>query len=212
MKTLIFTLFLISNTHAQTIGKVLFSKGDVFFKKSKDSKAVPAKKGSTFSDKSIFKTGKGSLAVLSLNSGSKIKVNQNSQIIVSKEAAGLTKGSSFFEILKSKVRKNKKIKYRVKTKHASMGVRGTQFFVSLGNKNDSWMCVNEGLVEVKSKDNKTVLVKEGEGVKVSKSVSDPKPLPWTKRLNWEMEGNLKEIENKVNIEDAYQDLLDQDYD
>ncbi|MCP4911776.1 MAG: FecR domain-containing protein [Oligoflexia bacterium] len=212
MKTIIMTLLLISNIQAQNIGKVLFSKGEVFFKKSKDSKATSVKKGLSFSDKSIFKTGKGALVVLALNSGSKIKVNQNSQLIVSKEASGLTKGSSFFEILKSKVRKNKKIKYRVKTKHASMGVRGTQFFVSLGNKNDSWMCVNEGLVEVKSKDNKTVLVKEGEGVKVAQTVSDPKPLPWTKRLNWEMVGNEKEIENKVNIEDAYQDLLDQDYD
>lgn len=93
-----------------------------------------------------------------------------------------------------------------------MGVRGTEFFVSYGtSNNDTWMCVNEGVVQVDSDKRKGVNVKAGEGVKVSKSVSDPKFLPWTKKLNWNFNPK-KDLENKVSIEDAYKDPLNFDYD
>ena len=132
---------------------------------------------------------------------------------VMSDKSAITSGSSFFSILKSKVRNNKKYKYQVKTKQAAMGVRGTEFFVAYGKSKDSWMCVNEGLVEVQShSSNKKVLVKSGEGVRIDGKVSDPKALPWTKKLNWKMTGNASDLENKVSIEDAYSDPLDQDYD
>jgi hypothetical protein len=98
-----------------------------------------------------------------------------------------------------------------------MGVRGTTFFISAGDKKmdfDTWMCVKEGLVSAKrSKSDKTVLVKTGEGVKLSRTqkVESPRPLPWTQGLNWEFDTS-KDIENKVDITNAYKDLLDNEYD
>ena len=110
-----------------------------------------------------------------------------------------------------------KDKFVVKTKNASFGVRGTEFFISYGKDRakDAWMCVNEGLVRVSPKDSKeSVDVKAGEGVQVKdkKSVSTPKPLAWTSKLNWNLDSSKGQLENKVNIDDAYTDLLDQDYD
>ena len=96
-----------------------------------------------------------------------------------------------------------------------MGVRGTEFFASYGSGKDIWMCVNEGIVSVKSKsENKQTLVNAGEGVVIKKGsgTSKPKPLAWTKKLNWNMDPKVGEVVNKVSIEAAYSDLLDEDYD
>ena len=95
-----------------------------------------------------------------------------------------------------------------------MGVRGTTFFASFGKKEstDIWMCVNEGVVGVhSSSEKKGKLVKAGEGVKIAngENTSKPKPLPWTKNLNWKFESeNAEELINKLNIEDAYSNPLD----
>lgn len=96
-----------------------------------------------------------------------------------------------------------------------MGVRGTELFASYGTGKDVWMCVNEGIVSVRSKkEKKGTLVKAGEGVVVKKGkwTSKPKPLAWTKKLNWNMDPASGDVVNKVSIESAYSDLLDEDYD
>ena len=129
----------------------------------------------------------------------------------------MNKGSLFAKIRKNVGKDTSKGQFRIQTKSAVAGVRGTEFFTSYGTKaNDVWLCVNEGLVEVKPADGqkgKSVLVKEGEGIAVTgKGISKPRPLPWTKNLNWDMDPKSKDLVNKVDIESAYTDLLDQDYD
>lgn len=206
---------------ARDIGKVIFVKGKVTI--SHDKKKSFIKKGFIIQNKTTLETMKNSLVVLSLKDGSKIKLNELSKLAVSvpkdknsPTKTGLYKGSSFFQVLKSKL--IKKNKFIVKTKNASLGVRGTQFFVSYGkkiNSKDSWMCVNEGLVSVRAKSSKKeVLVKSGEGVHIkdNNNVTPPKSLPWTKNLNWSFDSRKGNLENKVRIEDAYKDVLGQDYD
>ncbi|CBW25861.1 conserved hypothetical protein [Halobacteriovorax marinus SJ] len=212
------TLFIIFNIQANDVGQILYVKGIVKVKTGEN--VSNAEKGSPLKNKSIIQSGKDSLAIISLSDGSKIKLNSESKIIVSisknePPQVGLFNGSSFFSVLKSKVMKQDK--FIVKTKNAALGVRGTQFFVSYGKKSgqDEWMCVNEGEVAVRPKGKATkVLVKKGEGVQIKskQEVSTPKPLAWTQKLNWNFNENSSELENKVNIEDAYTDILDQDYD
>lgn len=215
------SLFLTLSLNAKEVGEFLYVKGVIKIKQGK--KQANATKGQRFLNKSIIQSGKGALAVISLIDGSKIKLSENSKIIISiapkrPTQVGIFKGSSFFNVLKSKV--ISKDKFIVKTKNAALGVRGTQFFVSYGKEDnnkssDAWMCVNEGLVRVTPKDSsKSVEVKEGQGVHIkdSKSVSNPRALAWTRNLNWKFDSTNGELENKVNIEDAYSDPLDQDYD
>lgn len=218
MKLLI-TLFFSLNIFGATVGKVIFTKGTVKI----NSKTI--KKGHKLKANDTISTGKKSLAVIKLNDKSTIKLDKNSQIkvtsIVDKlkpTKVQLSIGSAFFNVLKKKqVDRTKPAKFQVRTKSAAMGVRGTTFFVSAqgkANNYDTWMCVKEGLVEAKRANSKnTVMVKTGEGVKLAKNekIESPRPLPWTQGLNWEFNTD-KDIENKVDISNAYKDLLDEDYD
>lgn len=218
MKSLALLLMLVSTTvFSKEAGKVLFVKGSVY--QITNDKKMILKKGDTLFDKSKIVTTENSIGVISLIDGTKVKINKNSKVQIKLgkiPKVALYKGSSFFNVLKSKL--INKTKFKVVTKTASLGVRGTEFFVSYGKdpkKKDVWMCVNEGLVSVKAKDSKfEKLVKEGEGVHISdsKNVSDPAKLPWTKKLNWKLSPTEGSLENTVSIEDAYTDLLDQDYD
>lgn len=220
MKKIILVLFSFfwANILLANNATVVFIKGDV-----KDSKNKTVKKNQSLAEGTVINTGANSFAVLKLPHGSKVKVSENSQLKISKLAPkkdgqtrlSLFKGSSFIKVLKSKLVKGQKSKLVLKTRTTAMGVRGTEFFASYGTGKDVWMCVNEGVVSVRAKsEKKSTFVKAGEGivVKGGSKTSKPKPLKWTKKLNWNMDPSSGSVENKVSIESAYTDLLDQDYD
>lgn len=199
-------------------GKVIFTKGLV-----KIGKSTKLKKNQVIKVGDRITTGKDSLAVLHLPQGNKVKLGPESVMVIkvlpkSKNDStklNLLRGNSFIKVLKGKLRKGQKSKLTLRTKTAAMGVRGTEFFASYGSGNDVWMCVNEGVVAVRSKnEKKSTLVKEGEGIVVKNGTdtSKPKPLEWTRKLNWNMNPKSGDLVNKVSIESAYTDLLDKDYD
>ncbi len=215
---LAFITFLWAGSLLANYATVVFIKGDV-----KDAKNIALKKNQKLPEGTMINTGTGSFAVLELPFGNKVKVGESSQLKVSKIAPkkngqtrlALFKGSSFIKVLKSKLAKGQKSKLILRTRTTAMGVRGTEFFASYGTGKDVWMCVNEGIVSVRSKtEKKSTFVKAGEGiiVKDGSKTSKPKPLKWTKKLNWNMDPASGNLENKVSIESAYTDLLDQDYD
>lgn len=212
-KVFLFTLVLLTpNILAK--GTIVHARGDV----KVDGKK--AEKGTYIPLKSRIETGANSLAVISFEGGSTVKLNEQSRLYLTKDDASkkktnlaLLKGSSFFKKL-VKTKNNGGL--FVKARNVSMGVRGTQFFVGYGKKKeeDVYMCVNEGKVVIKGEDQKkATLVKAGEGVVVAggKKSSTPKPLPWTKNLNWNLDPE-KELENKASIEESYSDPLEKEYD
>lgn len=202
---------------ALPLGRVLYSKGSVFINE------IKVKEDATFGENARFKVGDNSLAILELPEGSKIKLSKNTNLLINSfetknkpTSITVNSGEAFFKVLKSKVI-NKKEKFVVKNSFTSMGVRGTSFFISSGvsKKDDLWMCVQEGSVAVKSvSDKKEQIVKAGEGIVSTKGekTSAPKPLEWTKKLNWNMDPKSGKVKNEVSIQEAYTDLLDQDYD
>ncbi len=215
------------NIFAVSVGEVIFTKGEVSVETGiKNKKTVrKIKKGHKLQLNEVVITGNKSLAVIKLKDKSTLKVDKNSKMRVSAilkklspTKVEISKGAVFFNIIKKKaVGKKVPVSFKVQTRTAAMGVRGTTFFVSASGKDknyDTWMCVKEGTVEAKRhKSNKAVLVRTGEGVKLSRTekVDNPRPLPWTQGLNWEFDTE-KNIENKVDISNAYKDILDQDYD
>ncbi len=60
----------------------------------------------------------------------------------------------------------------------------------------------------------TVLVKEGLGVNIvgGAKITSPRRYPWTRRLNWNNDPAGGSVVDTTNLEQAYADLLDQDYD
>lgn len=221
MKHILLTLIVLTKfTNSVQAGKILYARGDV---KIND---ISAKKNASIGSGDSIQTGKTSIAVIRLNDGSKFKLNEYSKIQIEEDPddktsttkAKITLGSVFINVIKKSLKESKKDKLLLKTRTASMGIRGTSFFVSYGksaNEDDVWMCVNEGIVEVKGNTEKqSTSVKAGFGVKLDKGVSTSTPqfLPWTKKLNWSMDPEIGDIENKVQIDQAYQDPLDEDYD
>lgn len=218
MKILVLFIFLFSTSLFAKSGKIIFVKGVV-----KDGKSKTLKKGQAVSVGDKIIAGKKSIAVIQLPHGNKVKIGAESELIIKaipEKKSGTTKltllsGNSFIKVLKGKLRKGQKSKLTLRTRTAAMGVRGTEFFASYGSGKDVWMCVNEGTVSVRSKDEKkATLVNEGEGIVIKNgtSTSKPKPLAWTRKLNWNMNPKSGDVENKVSIESAYSDLLDEDYD
>lgn len=207
-----FLLFPCLSVFAQ--GKLVFVKGNVKLGKNQ------VKKGAIFKNGQTLVVSKGALAIAKFENGNTLKVNENSEVQLTKLAKKekektlfrLLKGSSFFN--KDKAAKGHLV---IKAKNVAMGVRGTTFFVSYGQKKseDVYMCVKEGRVIIKAPgDKKAVAVNAGEGVRVSNAdkTSAPKPLPWTKNLNWKLSPKEKDLVNKATIEESYSDITTRDYD
>ncbi len=166
----------------------------------------------------LVETGAKSLAVIKVDD-STLKINENSTIDLSKMGSQTPstelKRGSLFSFIKKSVNKKQRNSFSLKAKGVAMGVRGTAFFASYGKEGDVWMCVNEGKVAVTNDGfKKEIIVNAGEGIvaKPGKSVSTPKSLPWTKKLNWDYDPEKGNLENTVKIQEAYTDILDFDYD
>ncbi len=195
----------------EKVGSIFYQKGEV----SINNKI--SKKGLSLFNLDKIKTHHNAIVIIKLHFGATIKLNANSELIIDQTADRLqpilNKGSSFLRIFKDKL-KNKK--FNLKVQNVAMGVRGTEFFVDVENKKDNiWMCVNEGVVEViLDNEKKGTLVRKGMGVKIShnKSVTPPKFLPWTKKLNWNQDPEKGLLKNSMDIKKAYYDPLELDYD
>ena len=214
-RKIIFIFFILLNYAWADSGSIRFVKGQVFI----GEKVVA--KGQAFSENDIISTKKDSMAVLKLSDGSTIKLDENTTIAVNKLLSASTPtevsvslGSVVVNAVKSTIKNSLNEKFVLKTKSVAMGVRGTTFFASFGKNgsSDIWMCVNEGTVAVKSSSEKEAkLVRQGEGVQVKngEKTSIPKPLLWTKNINWNLDSeNAEELKNTINIEDAYANPLE----
>jgi ferric-dicitrate binding protein FerR (iron transport regulator) len=109
--------------------------------------------------------------------------------------------------------------FQIRTDTTVAGVRGTEFFIAFGRTIDSrpdvWLCVNSGSVEVYIPETKrTVVVAEGEGINIlgGMQLTEPRFYPWTQELNWNTDPDRGEVRDSTDLDQAYSDLLDQDYD
>ena len=213
----IYLALLAFNAQSAPIGKIFYQKGKIF-SALPNQKYKPTQQGQILNKDEILRSEKKSFAIIKLNDGSTLKLEEESKIslkgIYQKEKneptlIQLMKGAVF-----SRVKKGND--FRIRTKNAALGVRGTEFFSAFGkDQKDFWMCVNEGAVEIKNLLSKEKqLVQAGQGIlfKDRKKLTAPKPYEWTKKLNWNMDPEKGEVENKQSLEAIYPDLLDQEYD
>lgn len=154
--------------------------------------------------------------IIELKNKTKLKLAPQSEVRIERDDDSaqwimLKSGGVFTKV--EPAAENKK-RFKLSSKVATMGVRGTQFFMSYGKQKhkghaDEWMCVNEGTVEITDRiTNKSKSVKEGQGVLVDahEGLTDPKEYEWTKKLNWKMDSNEGKIESDVNLDSAYTNL------
>lgn len=198
MKTIFLLFFLIPLAFADSY-EIAYQKGKVeIFRNKKEVTSGPVLPGD------VIKVHKRSLLVL--KSPQEVLKIMHDTVITPRE----TKEGTLIDLVKGAiVSKVTKKKFKVRTKHTVMGVRGTQFFVAISGSDDAWMCVNEGTVVVQKK-GKKIAVPAGKGVFIDKKdISKPAAFAWTRKINWKMDASEGELDHNVNLN---YDVLENFYD
>ena len=212
---LFFIFTLVSVIVSAEDGIISYFEGDVFI--HRNQLVLDAEFGLPVFEGDIVETKNNSLLIIQLNTRGELKLKENTKLTVesiSKETSILLNAGSVF----SRVNKLVNGSFSVRTPSMVAGVRGTEFFVAFGRtietEPDVWLCVNEGTVQVSlTKTGDSVLVKEGEGINILSGEKLTKPVfyPWTKDLNWNTDPENGPVADSTNLDSAYEDLLDQDY-
>jgi hypothetical protein len=176
--------------------------------------------GSPVATGDLVVTGADGVAVVAVGAGAQIKLRENSVVridaAVESGSVELRHGGIFARVTRSVSGRRA---FQVTTPTVVAGVRGTEFFVAYGRTvedlPDVWLCVNEGSVEVTvhEVDSRTI-VDAGQGVNILSGVrtTDPRFYPWTTNLNWNFDPSEGDVRDTTDLDAAYSDLLDQDYD
>lgn len=174
--------------------------------------------GFTLLKNDTIKTGTGSLAILELEDRGTVKLREDTTLLLKDLGERLTVSLKTGGIF-SRIKRILGLEYEVTTQNVVAGVRGTEFFIAYGKKvedsQDLWLCVNEGTVEVSvpaSAD--SVLVTEGEGITIpaGNRLTQPQYYKWTENLNWNVDPLLGGLADTTDLNAAYADLRDIDYD
>ncbi len=201
---------------AAVSGAVVYTEGDVTL--SSGGSSHEAQIGDSIGPGDTIATGASSLAVIDLANATTLKLRENTTLAVDSigEATSVTlsKGGVFTSIAHKLTST-----FSLKASTAVAGVRGTQFFVAYGRTIDElpdvWLCVNQGAVQVDlPAAGQSTVVKEGLGINIvgGGKLTLPRRYPWTRKLNWNNDPAAGRVADSTNLEQAYADLLDQDYD
>jgi ferric-dicitrate binding protein FerR (iron transport regulator) len=197
-------------------GRFVYSVGMV--QVHRGGRTLEAEAGLEVGRGDVVETGRDGSAVLELAGSVEVKLRENTRLSLdslerSDIAVGLAKGGLF-----SRVAQRLSGRYSVRTDAAVAGVRGTEFFVAYGRRIDAlpdvWLCVNEGSVEVQiPESSQSLTVREGEGINIvgGTKLTKPRRYAWTRRLNWNTDPAKGGVMDRTDLDQAYSDLLDQDY-
>ncbi len=166
----------------------------------------------------VVRTGDDSVAVISLGGEAEIKLRARTTLsldsLSDSVAVSLSGGGAFSRVARRTIKE-----YTLKASTAVAGVRGTEFFVAYGRTIDAlpdvWLCVAEGAVQVSLQGSpESVRVEQGKGINIvgGTKLTRPRRYPWTRKLNWIMDARSGAVRDRTNLDQAYSDLLDQDYD
>jgi hypothetical protein len=204
---------------AEPAARLRFIHGDVTVE-TKDG-GHPGAAGEALASGDAVATGGKAAAIVELADGSRLKLRESSRLVLSLPGPRDVSTEVFLALGSVFAKVTKRLpggEFRVRTPSAVAAVRGTQFFTAYGRDHeggrDLWVCVNEGAVEVGTKESKApVRVPAGKGVLIKRGLDTTKPqaYDWTKTLNWNMDPKSGAVEDKTNLDAAYADLLDQDY-
>ena len=211
------TAMLFTGFLAADAGKLTYVAGNVEVNNGKGWQKATL--GTVVNEADKIKTGNKGTVIISLKSGATLKLKPDSQVVLSAVGDATTidvdSGSVFSKVDRKKAGQT----YRIRAQTMVAAVRGTEFYFAYGNKKkakaDLWLCVNEGKVNVTDEATKSeVDVNAGEGIIIptDKQIPKPKSYAWTKKLNWNMDADKGDVEDKTNLKGAYKDLLKNNYD
>ncbi|MFP4068490.1 MAG: FecR domain-containing protein [Spirochaetaceae bacterium] len=197
-------------------GRIVYAEGTVIVESTGNTQ--PADIGTSVAAGDVVETGPRATAVIELDRGADLKLREDSRTRIGDEGsdadAELERGGLFV-----RVRRSMRGGFSANTETVVAGVRGTEFFLAFGRtveqRPDVWLCVNEGEVQVEVPEHgEAETVRAGEGINILDGVqlTDARPYDWTRKLNWNMDSDRGEVSDDTDLDEAYADLLDQDYD
>ncbi len=195
--------------------------GDVWIVRAGQSARVRADFGSLLGEGDLIITGARGTAVVSLGVSSQVKLREDTEVLMDDllgaGSVELRRGGVFARVRETTDAVARR--FQVTTHTVVAGVRGTEFFVAFGRTiedlPDLWLCVNAGAVDVSVIDTGDVTtVNAGEGINIlgGRRATEPRFYPWTLDLNWNFDPAQGPVADDTDLDGAYSDLLDQDYD
>jgi hypothetical protein len=171
MKLALFLLFASLLFAEEPAGKIVSKRGDVFVVRNFET--YDTKEGYELIPKDIVVTSDGAKAKLLFKDGTKVTVGKNSIFEVTEFMFDKTERSKakfrakhgFFSVVTGEVGKVARDNFKLKTKTATIGVRGTEFEGNVTLKGEGVKCL-KGVVTVAAK-GKTIELKEGEALDIS---------------------------------------------
>ncbi len=196
-------------------GRVVYADGEVAVLRG--ARELAAEVGMPVSAGDSVRTGADGTAIVELAGQGELKLRENTTVALDslgeRSSVSLSAGGLFARVVRRMTGR-----FLVRTQTAVAGVRGTEFFVAYGRKLDRnpdiWLCVNEGSVEVTVPDTgESVVVEEGKGINIvaGTRLTSPRPYAWTRSLNWNTDPASGTVVDRTDLDQAYSDLLDQDY-
>ena len=213
---LMLTIILLGFRAVAIEGEIVYTDGEVLVLQG--SNETDAFIGMEVGEGDTVETLENALVVIRLAGGTEIKMRESTILTLDslgeQVSVNLTRGGVFSRVYRQAVDR-----YEVRTQSAVAGVRGTEFFVAYGRtideQPDIWLCVNEGSVEVSiTETDEKVIVEAGLGINIVGGVklTKPKFYPWTLDLNWNTDPGVGDVKDTTDLDQAYSDLLGQDYD
>lgn len=208
MKKILLLFIVLQVSLFASIGKITAVQGEVFI--TSGSEKVAAKSGSILNEKDIVNTGDNSKALLLFNDKTSISIGKNSEFsiedylyddkVASNNKANFKFNVGVFRTITGAIGKLNKEKFKIKTKSASIGIRGTVFLVEM--KQDTLRVgVEDGRVFVVPLDKNlpTIDIDKNEVLTYNDETKEFKVVPLSQ---WEEATQLKEEleENKDDTE------------
>ena len=197
-------------------GSIVYTEGPVTLKTTSGS--ADAEIGDTVDAGSTIITGPRALAIIDLANGTTLKLREKTSLAVNSIGDATTVTLNTGGVFTSIAHKLAGT-FNLKAATTVAGVRGTRFFVAYGRTIDAepdiWLCVDQGTVQVDLPAvNASTLVPAGKGINIvgGEKLTTPRPYPWTRKLNWNNDPKAGIVDDTTNLDYAYADLLDQDYD
>lgn len=189
------------------VGEVFYTRGKVLLTRDNKAFQLPNQPNAIRKNDKI-KTYKGAIAIIAFGpeKESKMKIDQDSEVVIDelmkgskkadpkqgnfKNTVSILKGSLNVIFNKNKVESNE---LNVKTRYATFGIRGTEFFVHDGFNGASFLAVKDGVVAAiqkgpKNKDVESLLSKDTAMILTPYLERVRQELPeWMGLINWKMD-------------------------
>ncbi len=201
MRKIIFILLFISNfLLANNVGKIVSFNGDASI--LRENQTILVDKNSVFQKNDTLNTKENTKLQILFLDDTIISVGQNSTLKINDylfeekdSKAEFTMAKGVFRTITGKIGKIAPENFKLETKGASIGIRGTQIITAIEDNNEKIFCT-EGQIEIKNNETKdSIIINKGEFVSFKEGNKDKFNVQKIKQ------GDLEDINKSVAIKE-----------